>query len=166
MNTQPASGGLTTIVACCSLLLGSLGLTQSARAAAQRTFYLSPTGNDGVPGSEAKPFKTLDRARDAVRAVNQRMAGDIVVVLRGGTYAVARTLVLDHRDSGTNGHSVVYRSHPGERPILSGGRRITGWQPDANGRWKAPCPIDSFRQLYVNGVRATRATGHNIVVGG
>ena len=37
--------------------------------------------------------------------------------------------------------------------------KSTGWQPDEKGRWKAPAPCDDFRQLYVDGVRATRARG-------
>ncbi|MGB2819489.1 MAG: right-handed parallel beta-helix repeat-containing protein [Phycisphaerae bacterium] len=125
----------------------------------QRTFYVSPSGSDENPGSEARPFKTIEKARDAVRAINARMTGDIVVVLRGGTYPVARTLLFETKDSGTNGHSIVYRAYPGERPVLSGGKHITGWTQDGK-RWKAKTNTRNFRQLYVNGVRAIRAKGY------
>ena len=54
---------------------------------------------------------------------------------------------------------MIYRAQAGETPILSGGKPITGWQPDEKGRWKAPAPVENFRQLYVNGVRAIRARG-------
>ena len=47
-------------------------------------FYVSPTGADGNPGTQAQPFKTLTQARDAVRAVSPQMSGDIVVYLRAG----------------------------------------------------------------------------------
>ena len=66
-----------------------------------------------------------------MRAIDGEMTGDIEVVLRGGTYRIDHTLVFDHRDSGTGGHNVIYRNHPGETPLVSGGRPITGWQPDA-----------------------------------
>ena len=59
----------------------------------------------------------------------------------------------------STGHKVIYKAYAGESPILSGGKPVTNWQPDKNGRWKAPSPIADFRQLYVNGVRAERAKG-------
>ncbi len=48
--------------------------------------------------------------------------------LRGGTYSLPSMFQLDTSDSGMNGHRVVYQAYPGEQPILSGGRRISGFQ--------------------------------------
>ena len=146
------------IILCVLPAGGRLGKCPAA-AATQTTFHVSPAGSDNAPGTEAEPFGTIAKARRAVRAVNRKMTGDIVVVLRGGRHAIGQTLVLDHGDSGTNGHSVVYRNHPGETPVITAGRRITGWQVGPGGRWKAPATVDNFRQLYVNGVRANRARG-------
>jgi hypothetical protein len=70
------------------------------------------------------------------------------------------TIIFEAKDSGTNGHNVVYKSYPGETPVVSGGRPITGWTQDGEKRWKATTDIPSFRQLYVNGVRAVRARGN------
>ncbi|MBT3291511.1 MAG: hypothetical protein HN380_29470, partial [Victivallales bacterium] len=42
-----------------SLLLPLAGL--------HAAFYVAPNGSDANPGTEAKPFATLIRARDAVR---------------------------------------------------------------------------------------------------
>ena len=134
-------------------------LLLAAGAAGQTAFYVAPTGSGENPGTEARPFKTIERARDAVRKINGNMASDIVVFLRGGTYALDRTLVFEPQDSGTNGHHIIYRAFEGEKPVLSGGRRITGWTQDAAGRWKAATDLGNFRQLYVNGVRAVRARG-------
>ena len=127
--------------------------------AAERTFYVSPQGSDDNPGTRARPFTTVEKARDAVRARNRKTTGDIEVVLRGGTYRIDHTIVLDHRDSGTGGHDVVYRNHSGETPVISGAKPISGWQLDENGRWKARSPIENFRQLHVAGRRAVRARG-------
>ena len=126
-------------------------------AAVQATFYVAPNGSDANPGTEAAPLATVDGARQAVRAVNKQMTGDIVVVLRGGTYRIDRTLVFLPEDSGTGGHDVIYRAVGKETPIISGGKAITGWRADANGRWTANTDLDDFRQLYVGGVRAIRA---------
>ena len=92
-------------------------------------YYVSPGGSDTNPGTEIQPFATLARARDAVRTVNGAMASDITVYLRGGTYQLPDTLVLDQTDSGTNGHYVVYKAYSGERPSISGGRRSPGGLP-------------------------------------
>ena len=138
----------------------SMFLAEPATAAdVQQTFYVAPGGSDANPGTESKPLATVEGARDAVRRVNARMSGDVVVLLRGGTYRIDRTIVLDHRDSGTGGHHVIYQNYPGETPVVSGGRPITGWRPDAGGRWVAKPPPGDFRQLYVGGRRAVRARG-------
>lgn len=144
---------------CLLVALAGLLSARDSMAAVQRTFHVAPSGADANPGTESKPFATIEKARDAVREINQKMTGDIVVVLRGGTYNANQTIAFDHRDSGTGGHNVIYRSHPGETPVISGGRPITGWQPDGDGRWKAKTDLDNFRQLYVNGDRAVRARG-------
>ena len=128
-------------------------------AVVQASFYVSPQGSDSNSGSFSSPFATVDRARQAVRAVNASMSGDINVYLRGGTYALAQPLSFAAADSGTNGHTVFYQAYPGETPILSGGRAITGWTlwDSAKNIWRAPASGLQTRQLYVNGVRAVRA---------
>jgi hypothetical protein len=121
------------------------------------SIYISPKGKDSNPGSRAAPFKTLHKARDYVRTINQGMTTDIAVYLRGGEYALSEPLVFDQRDSGTNGHSVVWRAYPREKPIISGGQRITGWVDDGNGIYSAPTGGLEFLQFYVNAQRATLA---------
>ncbi|MBI2438350.1 MAG: right-handed parallel beta-helix repeat-containing protein [Lentisphaerae bacterium] len=125
----------------------------------RQAFYASPEGDDNNPGTARAAFRTLARARDAVRAVNKDMTGDIVVWLDDGVYLLDETLKFDPDDSGTNGHFIVYRAREGATPVLSGARTITGWKPDTDGRWKASCAFGKFRQLYVNGGRAGRARG-------
>ena len=140
-------------------LLVCVGNFQSAFGA---TFYLSPNGADGNPGTETQPFRTLERARTAVRAVNDNMTEDVTVYLRGGEYSLAAAFVLDQADSGTNGFNVVWRAYPNEKPVLSGGQQITGWTSVGGGIWKAPVGTLRFRQLYVNGTRAIRARTPNV----
>ena len=141
------------------VFLAALLLGAATMGGAGPVFYVSPGGNDANPGSEAQPFSTLEKARDAVRAVNGDMTSDIVVDLRGGTYRLSHTLAFDARDSGTNGFNVVYKAHPGETPVVSGGETITGWRPDSGRRWRADTKLRDFRQLYVNGSRRVLARG-------
>lgn len=132
----------------------------TATATADQTaFYIAPNGDDNNPGTEAKPFATIERARQAVRVANQQPDQDIVVVLRGGTYPIDKTIRFEPEDSGRDGHNVIYRAARNETPVISGGKRIAGWKPDEKGHWKAAAPVENFRQLYVDGVRAVRARG-------
>src|SRR5439155_13926147 len=128
----------------------------------QATFFVSPSGNDSNSGSEQAPFRTLDRARSAVRTINANMSGDIYIYLRNGRYYLSNSFLLDLRDSGTNGHKVIYSSYPGETASISGGTSITGWVPIGGGVYKAPFYGRAFRQLYVNNKRAIRARNPNV----
>jgi len=143
----------------CTVAAWMAGALVVAASAQSRTYYVSPQGLDSNPGSEAKPFQTVERAQKAVREENREMRGDITVILRGGLYSLNRTLQFDASDSGMNGYKVVYKGMSGERPIISGGRKITGWQRDDGNRWKAVVNVANFRQLYINGVRGVRSRG-------
>lgn len=121
-------------------------------------FYVAPNGNDSNPGSLTQPFLTIDKARQMVRGLNANMTTDVTVFIRAGEYFLTSTLNFDQLDSGTNGYSVIYKAHPGEMPIISGGGKVTGWTPAGGGIYKASVPaLLQFRQLYVNGTRAIRA---------
>gem|GEM_PF-1370868 len=126
----------------------------------QTEYFVSPSGSDSSSGTLEQPFKTLEKARDAVRVIAPSMAKDITIFLRGGTYTLDKTLTFDQRDSGKNGFNIIYKNYQNEKPLISGGRKITGWVQEGD-KWKAN--IGSIqtnaqpRQLYVNGQRATRA---------
>lgn len=126
----------------------------------QHEFYVSPEGDDNNPGTEPLPFRTLAKAQEAVRGMNVDMTGDIIVYLREGTYTLQSTWNLNEEDSGSNGYVVRWSAYPGEHPVISGGRKITGWTlyDSAKGIYKADGGMDfASRQLFINGVRATRA---------
>ena len=141
-------------------------LCASGVMAAMPSFYVDPVrGKNENAGTAAAPFQTLAQARDAVRAVNGAMTGDITVYLHGGRYQLTQPLALGPRDSGNNGFAVIYRAVPGEYPLISGGRAITGWtlHDPAKRIWKASAPGLETRQLYVNRLRARRAhAGHEL----
>jgi len=126
-----------------------------ADPAVYREFYVSPSGADGNPGTQAHPFKTLTQARDAVCAASPQMNGDIVVYLRGGTYPITAPLEFGVANSGQNGFNVVYRAFEKEKPVLSGGVQVTGWSLDHDNVYKATLDRDDkLRCIFVNGVRA------------
>ncbi|WP_181592549.1 Ig-like domain-containing protein [Paenibacillus sp. YN15] len=159
--------------------------TEKIAAVASSVYYVDPVNGDDTNSgtNENEAFKTIQKARDIVRMSSSDMTHDITVVLKGGRYEQGCTLIdeplydqfgkiyatrqiksgtltFDERDSGTNGFNVIYQAAPGEAPVISGGRSITGWElHDAEKNiYKASSGgnLDT-RQLYVNGVRAVRA---------
>ena len=79
-------------------------------------FHVAAGGNDANPGSEARPFASLERARDAVRALGgpgALPAGGVTVWIQPGTYARTQTLEFTSGDSGTEKVPVSYRASAG-----------------------------------------------------
>ncbi|WP_030441227.1 RICIN domain-containing protein [Actinoplanes subtropicus] len=148
------SGALAASVAAATVLLPA-----TPAFAAATNYYVDPVnGNDSNSGtSTAAAFRTIQAAQTAVRGVNANMSGDIVVNLRGGTYSLTGPIAFGTSDSGTNGHNVIYQAYNGENPVVTSGQSITGWSAVGNGEYQASVGTRNFRQLYVNGVRATRA---------
>lgn len=132
----------------------------AAMASASTTnYWVDPVGgSDSNPGtSSAAAFKTLAKAQSVVRTVDGSMSGDIDVNLMSGTYAQTSTLSLNASDSGTNGNFVRWQAASGATPVISGAQTISGWTAATGGQFKANVGSLAFRQLYVNGVEATRA---------
>lgn len=157
----------------------------AAESAVQATFYVSPSGSDTGSGSQASPFRTLERARDAVRAVNTAsspMTGDIVVKVAPGDYHVTSPVTFDNRDSGTNGHRVIYTRADGaalgSARFIGGTKVASAWQQVVRTGADADLPASAatkvfktqvgtavnFNTLYVNDTRATLARTQNKVV--
>jgi hypothetical protein len=134
-------------------------------------FYLSPNGQDTWSGCLPEPnpqgtdgpFATLERARDAVRALKEagRLNQAVTVWIRGGRYPMRSPVVFEPQDSAP----VTYAAYPEEQPVFDGGELLSGWGietvndrqawvldvPEVRaGRW-------NFRSLFVNGRRCPRS---------
>ncbi|HLV79765.1 MAG TPA: right-handed parallel beta-helix repeat-containing protein [Chthonomonadaceae bacterium] len=156
-----------------ALLCSAAGISRARGSGRERAdFYVSPQGRDDWSGRLAAPnrartdgpFATLARARDAVRALRQSQAHPepVLVLLRAGVYRLAEPLVFGPKDSGTADAPITYAAYSRETPILSGGERLTGWQPVAGGLWKCALPDTPvarrpFHELFIAGRRAARA---------
>ncbi len=157
-----------------AILTAALALAAPTLPAA--TFYVAVDGNDAWSGRLAEPnaarsdgpFATLPRARDAVRSLKKQgpLAEPVTVYLHEGTYRIEKTLEFTPEDSGTEKAPVTYAALAGQRPVLSGGRPITGWHKGPGPLWTAAIPAVKdgswyFHQLFVNGQRRTRARTPN-----
>ncbi len=171
LTTQPIStidpGVINTLI----VQTADAALTQTAAALPSATptstplpvqyeFHVGVNGDDANPGTVDKPFATIEHARDIIRETSLKMQQSIVVYIHGGTYWVSQPIEFTAADSGQNGFDIIYRAAENETPVFSGGINVSGWEhlPDSP-LWKTVLPdAKIFRQLYVNGVRAQRAT--------
>lgn len=135
-------------------------------------FIVATNGNDAWSGRKPAanatgsdgPFATLTNALAAARAWRRSpgVASNAVVgiFLRNGVHFLSEPLVLKPQDSG-----LVLSSYGTEKPVISGGQRITGWRPvviNEKNAWAAYLPGTrggkwAFHQLWVDGRRAVRA---------
>src|SRR5947209_3724138 len=83
------------------------------------TFHVANSGDDGNPGTMTDPFGTLQRARDAVRAIKRTET--VTVIVHGGTYIQNKSLDLDASDSGTSDCTVTWQAAENESVRIVGG---------------------------------------------
>ncbi|MDQ3814223.1 MAG: right-handed parallel beta-helix repeat-containing protein, partial [Armatimonadota bacterium] len=150
------------------LLMTTPNFAQDARPGLDR-YFVAVDGNDAWSGKLPAPnkqktdgpFASLERARDQVRERKTWVPfSGATIFVRGGTYFLKAPFVLTPEDSGTAAAPVVYTAYPGEKPVISGGQRITGWKIVGN-RWETTVPDVlnggwNFAQLFVNGERRSR----------
>jgi hypothetical protein len=102
-------------------------------------FYVATNGLDTWSGTIAAPnsgktdgpFATLERARDAIRALKQAqgsLTGGVNVWLRGGDYLRDGPFTLQYQDSGMVNAAVLYRAYTNESPRVIGGRKVKGFR--------------------------------------
>ena len=72
------------------------------------SFYVSTTGNDSNPGTEAAPWRTVQHAADVARAGS-------TVNVRGGVY---EELVSLKTSGNASDGFITIRSYPGETAVL------------------------------------------------
>ena len=132
------------------------------------TLHVSQKGNDQatglLPEDDKKgngPKLTLRGAADeiALRRQAGRLNGPVKVLVRGGRHFLRMPEIFEPQHS----WPTVFESLPGEEAIFDGGSKIAAWKnAKLNGVnvWTADVkPLleerGRFRQLFVNGVRAT-----------
>ena len=83
-------------------------------------FYVSPDGDDEGDGSISQPFATIERARDAVRALDKSDRNGITVAVKAGEYRTD-SLTFGAEDGGTEQCPVTYCAYGDGEVVLNGG---------------------------------------------
>ena len=126
-------------------------------------------GSDSSSGTRAAPFKTLHRARTALRATHTSTKKGVAIILAPGEYELTEPLALGPADSGGSTAAPVHwwADGPLGSVTVSGGSRISNWtKVHSNGTFDVyAADVSSInpngtrdRHLYVDGVRQNRTT--------
>jgi hypothetical protein len=153
-------------------MLGTLLLLFCGNQTPALEVHVAPNGSDSAAGTAAAPFATPERAIQALFENHSkgepeglhalvRRPRPASIVLHSGTYELSEALQFSLSSGSTPDQPVVWEAAPGEHPILSGGRRLSGWKVDAQGRWHLTLPEVAkylwwFGELYVDGQRRPR----------
>lgn len=141
---KPASGKSGT-----SQVLGAMGLivmlfasfTPDTLTNPVLKLYVSEIGNDSWSGKLREPnrdesdgpFATLEGARNAIRRLrdpDKLQPGAVHVEILEGTYEMTGEFKLEAVDSGKDSLSrVTYAGQKGAEVRISGGRKLTQWEP-------------------------------------
>ncbi len=82
-------------------------------------FYVSTNGSDKNNGTKTSPFRTIEKAVEAVRNAEKSGKKGITVCIEGGEYRVS-SLKLTKEDSGTKECPVTYCAYNGD-VVINGG---------------------------------------------
>jgi len=103
-------------------------------------YYVSPSGDDSAPGTQEKPWKTIQKAADTLEA------GDTAYIMTG-TYAERVT----PRRSGREGKEITFAALPGHTPVIDG-RTVP-----LNNDQAALCEIANRNFIRISGLQIVNA---------
>ena len=125
----------------------------------ENDLVVAPYGDDRNAGTPEAPLKTLEKAKELLKA--NASADSATVWFREGTYTINNVVEFTSEDK----DNVLYRSYPNEKVYFSGSRAITGWSETTINGVKAfvtDVKVDSdddyFRSLFKGDKRLSRAT--------
>lgn len=151
-----------------------------ALASTAADVWVSTSGNDSNPGTQDQPVKSLLMAQRKVREMrrlnDKSIENGVNIVVTDGTYRLEEPLLFRPEDSGSEESVTTIKAAQGAKPVISGGIEISGWSKaskvqglpaQAQGKvWVADAPRVggyrlNFRQMWVNGQKAERASSFN-----
>ncbi|MHC4400704.1 MAG: right-handed parallel beta-helix repeat-containing protein [Planctomycetota bacterium] len=128
-------------------VLATLVLAAAFSSARGAEYFVSPNGDDADPGSEGRPWRTIDKANNAVRP------GDVVTFLPGDYPGV-----VSPKHNGEPGRPVAYR---GEPPL---GARLVGGDPVVELQKRLHFVLDGFHVAPAGGRYLVAAGCEHLVI--
>lgn len=89
----------------------------------QGDFYVSKKGSDTNDGTKESPFLTIERAFEAVEAMNRSNKSEIIVCIESGTYNI-NSLNISESRGGSENCRIIYSSYGDGEVVLNAGMNI------------------------------------------
>lgn len=107
---------------------------------------------------EVPPGGNIEAAIATAREARKEKPEEAIeIVLGDGVHALSKPLQLGPADSGTEKGPLRIIAKEGAKPVISGGKAITGFTVRPDGKWEAKVDGPAFEQLWIDGRRAIRA---------
>ena len=131
------------------------------------TFYVSEKGNNLNPGTKARPFETIEAAKQKIMELNGfGVKRSYKIIIKEGTYD---SFSIGKEDSPAEGYTVTYEPYPGENVTVTSSKKATGWEEYEEGIYRTKISDGKLiKTLYVNDERAVLArypdVGYNTTI--
>ena len=129
--------GLSATAMAARALGGKAVIAAPEASGSPSRYYVAPTGSDQNPGTLKQPFRTVQKAADAMQP------GDTCLV-RSGVY---RERINPPRGGTAEERRITFKAYPGDHPVLTGSERITAWKDQGQGVWMVELPASFFGEF-------------------
>jgi len=147
-----------------------LALFTGNALSAPLVLHVATNGNDTASGALTRragdgPLATMEAALRKARSA--RTPDGVTIFVHAGVHRLAAPLVFTPEDSGASAAKpFILAAYGSDKPVLSGGVRLTRWEQVGSNRWQADARAQlgtnwQFRSLFINGQRAVRARTPN-----
>lgn len=117
-----------------------------------KEYFVRTNGNDQAKGSKNEPFRTIQKAANAMKA------GDTCTIAPG-RYEETVTL----RNSGTGPQPIRFIAAKGGKVVITGTQKVTSpWQRHRGQVWKTQWKGPQIQQLFVDGMMQHEARWPNM----
>jgi len=110
------------------MTVGTMALALSAPAA---EYHVAIGGSDAADGSAARPWRTIQRAANAVAP------GDTVNIHAGVYREWVKPVTAGREDA-----PITFQAAKGEKVVVTGADEVRGWKRRPDGLWSAKVPYD------------------------
>ncbi|MBQ0105021.1 MAG: right-handed parallel beta-helix repeat-containing protein, partial [Armatimonadetes bacterium] len=114
-------------------------------------FFVSPKGNDDNPGTEDRPFATLEKAKKTISGKSH--SGPVAINFAEGEYFIDKGIVFGNEDSGTRTAPIIYRGIGNVK--FMGGKKITGFEKVTDECFLSKIPEKSRGKIYSCDLKAS-----------
>ncbi len=124
----------------------------------ENAVYVSEqNGDDNNDGSVLAPFRTIERAKEAVNEIKEN--GDKYIRIKNGEYRVNSPIEITASDSGSEHGYIIYEGFGTDETMLSAGKHIDGFVPGNDGIYYASViGAESIKDVYIDGERRAIAS--------